>query len=75
MMLSSGLMVTQLNQGAQEGHKAMTFHPPERATKFLPTSFEKLSEREQHILHHIAQRLHISGDTTRVLESTDAAAG
>jgi uncharacterized membrane protein len=48
----------------------MNFHPQEIATKFLRTSFEKLSEREQHILYHIAQRWHISRDANRAFDDS-----
>jgi uncharacterized membrane protein len=63
-------MPTQLNQDPEEGDKAMNFHPQELATKFLRTSFEALSEREQRVLHHIAHRLHISRDLNRAFDDS-----
>ncbi len=48
----------------------MNSHPQEIATKFLRASFEKLSEREQPILHHIAQRLHISRDPNQAFDDS-----
>lgn len=48
----------------------MNFHPQELATKLLRTSFEKLSEREQRILHHTAQRVHISRDSNQAFDDS-----
>ena len=38
--------------------------------QFLRTSFEKLAEREQPVLNHISQRLHISQETHRVFDAS-----
>jgi uncharacterized membrane protein len=46
----------------------MDFHPQEIATKFLRTSYEKLSEREKHLLLRIAQRIHIARDPNQEFE-------
>jgi uncharacterized membrane protein len=44
-------------------------HPQEMAHKFLRSSFETLSEREQRILQHVAQRLHISRDANQAFDA------
>ena len=48
----------------------MNFHPEEIATKFLHSGFENLSEREQRVLHHIAQRWHISRDPNQACDAS-----
>jgi uncharacterized membrane protein len=44
-------------------------HPQEMAHTFLRRSFETLSAREQRILQHVAQRLHISRDINQAFEA------
>ena len=44
-------------------------YPQEMAQKFFRSSLEKLSEREQRILHHVAQRLHISRDANQAFDA------
>ena len=44
-------------------------HSQEMAQKFLHRSFEELSEREQRILQHVAQRLHISRDANQAFDA------
>jgi uncharacterized membrane protein len=43
--------------------------PQEMAHKYLRRSFEELSEREQRILQHVAQRLHISRDANQAFDA------
>jgi uncharacterized membrane protein len=45
-------------------------HAGEIATKFLRTRFENLSEREQRVLYHIAQRWHISRDPNQACDAS-----
>jgi len=47
----------------------MNRHPQDIAKQFLRTSFEKLSEREQRIIQHVTQRLHISRDANQVFDT------
>ena len=44
-------------------------HPQEMAHQYLHRSFEELSEREQRILQHVAQRLHISRDANQAFDA------
>ena len=44
-------------------------HPQEIAHKFLRSSFEALSEREQRIVQHVAQRRHISRDANQAFDA------
>jgi uncharacterized membrane protein len=44
-------------------------HPQEMAQTFLRNSFDTLPEREQRILHHVAQRLHISRDANQAFDA------
>ena len=44
-------------------------HLQEMAYKYLHRSFEDLSEREQRILQHVTQRLHISRDANQAFDA------
>jgi len=48
----------------------MNFQPQQIATKFLRSRFEKLSERDQLVLHHVTQRWHISRDPKQACEGS-----
>jgi uncharacterized membrane protein len=43
--------------------------PQEMAHKYLRRSFEELSEREQRVLQHVDQRLHISRDANQAFDA------
>jgi uncharacterized membrane protein len=43
--------------------------PQDIAKRFLRNRFEKLSEREQRIIQHVAQRLHISRDVNHAFDA------
>src|ERR1043166_2594916 len=47
---------------------AMNNHLRDLALKLLRTGFDTLSEREQHVIQRIAERVHVSRNTNREFE-------